>query len=196
MAGNAKSRKLWASKLAGGTSGNLSDTPSFVGKTRQFRGWILGIDPSLRGSGFAVLEVTAKGEMLLHASETLKIPPKYSAIHCLGRISEAVTRLLSTFPIDHVAVEETIYVQNFRTAQILGMARGAAIAAAAMRLLPVHEYPPLRVKQAVAGFGRASKEQVSAQMKALLKMEKSLPYDESDAAAVATCHAFTWKEKA
>lgn len=196
MAGNAKSRRLWASKLTGKSAGELTTEPSFVGTTRQFRGWILGIDPSLRGSGFAVLEVRARGELFLHASETLKIPPRYSAIQCLGRISESVTRLLTTFPIDHVAVEETIYVQNFRTAQILGMARGAAIAAAAMRLLPVHEYPPLRVKQAVAGFGRASKEQVSAQMQALLKMEKALPFDESDAAAVATCHAFTWKDRA
>src|SRR5690606_38364639 len=95
--------------------------------------------------------------------------------------------------VAHVAVEETIYVQNFRTAQILGMARGAAISAAAMRGLPIHEYSPLRIKQAVVGYGRASKEQITSQMKGLLHLAHALPFDESDAAAVAACHAFTRK---
>jgi crossover junction endodeoxyribonuclease RuvC len=95
--------------------------------------------------------------------------------------------------IRHVALEQTIYVQNFQTAQILGAARGAAIAAAALRGLPVFEYPPLRVKQAVAGSGRASKEQLARAVRSLLAHGRALPPDEADAAGVAICHAFTWR---
>jgi crossover junction endodeoxyribonuclease RuvC len=85
-------------------------------------------------------------------------------------------------------------VQNFQTAQILGAARGAAIAAAALREVPVFEYPPLRVKQAVVGLGRASKEQVARTVMALLGHSRTLAVDEADAAGVALCHAFTWRE--
>ena len=92
----------------------------------------------------------------------------------------------------HLSCEETIYVNNFKTAQIMGAARGAALSAAAIRSLPVFEYAPLRVKQAVVGFGRASKEQVARTMAQMMQLPEPLPYDESDAAALALCHAFTW----
>jgi crossover junction endodeoxyribonuclease RuvC len=96
--------------------------------------------------------------------------------------------------VRHVALEQTIYVQNFQTAQILGAARGAAIAAASVLGKPIFEYPPLRVKQAVVGFGRADKSQVAGITRQLLRLSAALPLDESDAAAVAFCHAFTWRE--
>ena len=93
----------------------------------------------------------------------------------------------------HVAIEQTIYVQNFQTAQILGAARGAAIAVASMRGLPVFEYAPLRIKQAVAGAGRASKEQVARTICSITGTDLIDRLDESDAAAVALCHAYTWR---
>jgi crossover junction endodeoxyribonuclease RuvC len=102
--------------------------------------------------------------------------------------------LLADARVRHVALEQTIYVQNIRTAQILGAARGAAIAAAALGDLPVFEYPPLRVKQAVVGAGRASKEQMARTVAMLLGLGRSLPSDEADAAGVALCHAYTWRE--
>jgi crossover junction endodeoxyribonuclease RuvC len=105
-----------------------------------------------------------------------------------------VAEVLARAPgVRHVALEQTIYVQNFQTAQILGAARGAAIAAAALQGLPVFEYAPMRVKQAVAGTGRASKEQVARTVRALLRHAATLPLDESDAAGVALCHAYTWQ---
>ena len=66
--------------------------------------------------------------------------------------------------------------------------------AAALRTLPVYEYPPLRVKQAVVGLGRASKEQVARTVMSLLGHARTLAPDEADAAGVALCHAFTWRE--
>jgi crossover junction endodeoxyribonuclease RuvC len=188
-------RRLWAARIAGRTTAPARGTaePASTGLGLRFRGLVLGIDPSLRGSGFAIVEVSGAERMRLLASETLRLPTAISMTACLGRIAETVVRLLQSHAVLHVAVEETIYVQNFRTAQILGAARGAAIGAAAMRGLPIFEYPPLRVKQAVAGFGRASKEQVGRQMIALMDLPETLPLDESDAAAVAACHALTWR---
>jgi crossover junction endodeoxyribonuclease RuvC len=84
-------------------------------------------------------------------------------------------------------------VQNFRTAQILGAARGAAIAAAALHEREIFEYAPLRVKQAVVGRGQASKEQMARTVMALLGHGKPLAHDEADAAGVAVCHAYTWR---
>jgi crossover junction endodeoxyribonuclease RuvC len=76
---------------------------------------------------------------------------------------------------------------------ILGAARGAGIAAAAVAGVEVYEYAPLRVKQAVVGFGRASKEQVAGMVAQHCKLKTALPTDESDAVATALCHAFTWR---
>lgn len=112
----------------------------------------------------------------------------------LAEIHRAVTGILTGAGVRHVALEQTIYVQNVATAQILGAARGAAIAAAAVLGLPVFEYPPLRVKQAVVGAGRASKEQMARTVMALLGHGRALAYDEADAAGVALCHAYTWRE--
>jgi crossover junction endodeoxyribonuclease RuvC len=112
----------------------------------------------------------------------------------LAEIHRGVEAFLRDGEVRHVALEQTIFVQNFQTAQILGAARGAAIAASALRDLPVFEYPPLRVKQAVVGNGRASKVQMARTVMSLLGHGRSLAPDEADAAGVALCHAFTWRE--
>lgn len=110
---------------------------------------------------------------------------------CLGEIFHHVDLLLGRFHIDEVAVEQAIYVQNFQTAMTLGSARGAALSAVARKGLPITEYPPLRIKQAVVGYGRASKEQMIRTLQQLLSLTTPLPTDEADAAGVALCHAFT-----
>jgi crossover junction endodeoxyribonuclease RuvC len=112
---------------------------------------------------------------------------------CLAAIHRAVERYLADLDPAHVALEQTIYVQNFQTAQILGAARGAAIAAAALREKPVFEYAPRRVKQAVVGRGGAAKDQVARTVMGLLGHGRPLAFDEADAAAVALCHAYTWR---
>jgi len=188
------SRKLWAEYVARGGPATGASRQVSAKLGEPFTGVILGIDPSLRGSGFAVVDYQSSSSMRILESTTLKLKPKLSQIACLGAIGNQVEDLIDNHEIKHVAIEETIYVQNFQTAQILGAARGAAIAVAAMRGLPVFEYAPLRVKQAVVGAGRASKEQVAKTIESIAGVDFKARYDESDAAAVALCHAFTWRE--
>ena len=189
---NKSSRKLWAKHLAGqSTKGKPAVDPKLLLRKVPFKGRILGVDPSLRGTGLAVLDCEGSSYRLLH-SETLQLDRKVSSIACLGRIHELVAHLIALWQPRHLSCEETIYVQNFKTAQIMGAARGAALSAAAIRNVPVFEYAPLRVKQAVVGFGRASKEQMSHTLAQILGLPQALPFDQSDALGLALCHAFTW----
>ena len=192
--GRKSSRKLWAAYVAsGGKSASVNVAQASVGLPAQFKGVVLGIDPSLRGSGFAVVDYRSSSDIRILETATLRLKPALTQIECLGAIGNQVEDFIDQHAIKHVAIEETIYVQNYQTAQILGAARGAAIAVAAMRGLPVFEYAPLRVKKAVVGLGRASKEQVARTVQGLTGVDFGTRLDESDAAAVALCHAFTWR---
>jgi crossover junction endodeoxyribonuclease RuvC len=189
---NQKSRKLWAKHLAGESTKKKGGVdPNLLLRKKPFNGKILGIDPSLRGTGLAILGCEGSTYRLLH-SETLKLGTKVDSVSCLGKIHEQVAHLVDLWQPRHVSCEETIYVQNFKTAQIMGAARGAALSAAAMRNIPVFEYAPLRVKQAVVGFGRASKEQMSVTLAQMLGLPQALPFDQADALGLALCHALTW----
>ncbi|HVS53731.1 MAG TPA: crossover junction endodeoxyribonuclease RuvC [Opitutaceae bacterium] len=205
-------RQMWAAKLAGkpvpatvasprhgatatGSGRAASAHLSLAVRPRvAFAGLVLGIDPSLRGTGLALIEFAPGRAPLLLRCATVRVPAKQAMPVALAEIHRAVAGFLEGVDVRHVALEQTIYVQNFQTAQILGAARGAAIAAAALRERPIFEYPPLRVKQAVVGAGRASKEQVARTVMALLGHARTLAPDEADAAGVALCHAFTWRE--
>ncbi|MBH55015.1 MAG: crossover junction endodeoxyribonuclease RuvC [Opitutaceae bacterium] len=183
-------RKLWAMKLAGQlpVESACGKIPT-VGR-KLVKGVILGVDPSLRGTGLAVVEIRS-GNSRLVGSHTVKMKSKASMPECLAEIYKATSRAIDEFNVGLVALEQTIYVQNLQTAQILGAARGAAIAAAAVLGKPVFEYPPLRIKQAVVGYGRASKHQMAQTVKQLLNLTDALTFDEADAAGAALCHAFT-----
>ncbi len=198
-------RQMWAAKLAGKPlpaalgvprNGAASGQASLGIRARvPFTGVVLGIDPSLRGTGLALIEFQMGRQPVLLRCQTVKVAAKLPMAHALGEIHRAVAAMLDAAKeVQHVALEQTIFVQNFQTAQILGAARGAAISAAALRDKPVFEYAPLRVKQAVVGAGRASKEQMARTVMALLGHGRTLALDEADAAGVALCHAFTWRE--
>jgi len=190
------SRQLWTAKLLGkpAAARPVSRPPEELYRKRAFSGRVLGVDPSLRGTGLALIEFEAGRTPVLLRSATVRVPASRTMAVALAEIHRAVAAFTAADAgVRHVALEQTIYVQNFQTAQILGAARGAAIAAAALQGLPVFEYPPLRVKQAVAGTGRASKEQLARAVTAFLGRGQTLAADEADAAGVALCHAFTWR---
>lgn len=192
---------MWAAKVAGKPMPAATPMPRSASGAAlapplrvPFVGLVLGIDPSLRGTGLALVEFTSGRQPVLLHCQTVRVPAKHPMPMALAEIHRAVTAFLEGRDVRHVALEQTIFVQNFQTAQILGAARGAAIAAAALQERPIFEYAPLRVKQAVVGAGRASKEQMARTVMALLGHGRTLAPDEADAAGVALCHAFTWRE--
>jgi crossover junction endodeoxyribonuclease RuvC len=186
---------MWKAKLEGTLApragGSWPEPPSL--SRPAYVGRVLGVDPSLRGTGLALIEFSAGRSPVLLRCQTVRVAARASMAHCLGEIHRAVADFVADFNPQHVALEQTIYVQNFQTAQILGAARGAAIAAAALRQKEIFEYAPLRVKQAVVGQGRASKDQMARTVMALLGHGRVMAFDEADAAGVALCHAFTWR---
>lgn len=148
---------------------------------------ILAVDPSLRGTGYAVLvrragKVSAAEFGRVTNSPTLPLPQCLLAIH--ARLDELILR----HSPGSMAVESVIYVQSYRTAIALGSARGAVLLSAAQRGLAVHEYAPRKVKQAVVGRGAAHKQQVGFMVRALLGLTETPQEDAADAIAVGLTH--------
>ena len=109
----------------------------------------------------------------------------------LGRIYERVTGVIDSFLPDEMAVEAPFFGKNAQTMLKLGRAQGVAIAAAISRDVPIHEYAPMKIKMAITGNGQASKEQVAALLRRVLRIEedRQVPFlDATDALAAAYCH--------
>lgn len=148
---------------------------------------ILAVDPSLRGTGFAVLQKTRQKVRCLEFG-VIKNPPRLAVSGCLVAIHEQLGDVIARFSPSTMAIESVIYVQSFATAITLGSARGAALLAAAQRGLPIHEYAPRKVKQAVVGNGAAQKSQVAFMIRALLGLTVTPPPDAADALAIGITH--------
>ena len=107
----------------------------------------------------------------------------------LGEIFNGIHALLDEWQPSEVAIEQVFVSKNPMSALKLGQARGAAISAAVTRELPVYEVSPTEIKQGLVGSGRAEKSQVQHMVRIMLGMQKDMGLDESDALAVALCHA-------
>ena len=109
----------------------------------------------------------------------------------LKKIYETIIRLCDNYAPDELAIEAPFYGKNVQSMLKLGRAQGVAMAAALSRDLPVFEYAPLKIKQAITGNGRASKEQVANFLSRYLKIETDPKYlDATDGVAAALCHFF------
>ncbi|MEO6788692.1 MAG: crossover junction endodeoxyribonuclease RuvC [Chthoniobacteraceae bacterium] len=148
---------------------------------------IIAIDPSLRCSGFAVLEKVA-GRVRTLDYGVVKNSPKLLASGCLVAIRERIAALIVQHEPECAVIEGVIFVQSHRTAITLGAARGAALLAAAERGLPIYEYAPRRVKQSVVGQGGAQKQQVGFMVRVLLGLSETPPPDAADALAIGLTH--------
>jgi len=149
---------------------------------------VLGIDPSLRSTGYGLIEYTDK-EYAVLAYGTIK-PHKNNLFHYkLNEIKIKLEELFGMYHPEEVAIENTFYAQNVKTALILGQVRGAALIAIASQHLPLFEYSPLEIKKAVTGYGQADKTQVSLMIRTLLHIEDNqMETDASDALGTAYCH--------
>ncbi len=188
----ASIRKQWAHYIEGTLSSGAQKIP-LIQTPVAFEGYILGVDPSIRGTGIALLHIK-KGHAEFLGSETLRFKKEVHFSDCLLGIFKQINDYIKTYPLGHAALESTIYVQNFKIAHQMGAARGVAIAAIRQQGWSIHEYAPLRVKKAVSGLGRASKIQIAKIVAQHLSLQSLLASDEADAAAIALCHAWTFKQ--
>lgn len=147
---------------------------------------ILAVDPSLRGTGYAVVGHGPTPTCLDYG--TLKLSPQLSVPGCLLEIFQKMEDLIQQFHPTTLVIESTIYVQSHRTAIVLGSARGAVLLAAARHGLQIEEYAPRRVKQAVVGTGAAQKSQVAFMVRALFRLTETPPPDAADALAIASTY--------
>jgi crossover junction endodeoxyribonuclease RuvC len=148
---------------------------------------IIGVDASLRATGVGVVE--AAGNRLI-AVEALTLRSQPDAPHsaCLRALQEQFGAVLDRTRPRAAALEGGFFLKNARTALILGEARGVIIATCAAAGVPVYEYAPRKVKQAVVGTGAAHKEQVVRMVTAMLGLARPPGEDEADALALAICH--------
>lgn len=154
---------------------------------------IIGIDPGTRVMGYGVLRVVKGSKKpYLEALGVIKLEEFESHYLRLRRIFDRVTSLIDQYLPDEMALEAPFYGKNVQSMLKLGRAQGVAMAAALERDIPISEYEPRRVKQAVAGNGAASKEQVRRMLCQLPGVTEEtfadLPLDATDALAVALCH--------
>lgn len=149
---------------------------------------ILGVDTSLRSTGVGVVDVSGS-RLTAIQSGLLRNPANRPLSGCLLALEDGIAELVATHRPDAVAVEGVFYAKFARAALLLGHARGAVIAQCARLGLPVFEYEPRRVKQAVVGQGGAGKEQVQRMVMSILNLTEMPPEDAADALAIAICHA-------
>lgn len=150
---------------------------------------IMGIDPGIAIVGFGFIDKL--GSKLT--------PVQYGCITTeahtdpglrLKQVYDSAVQLLETYKPDAVAIEQLFFNRNVTTAFTVGQARGVLILAAVQRGVPVAEYTPMQVKQAIVGYGKAEKKQVQEMVRMFLKLPSiPKPDDVADALAVAVCHA-------
>ena len=150
---------------------------------------VFGIDPGSLRTGYGCVETDGTRHRLvtsgvLTGSSRMSFPGRLATIH-----NGLVAKLRDVRP-DCVAIENLFHARHARSALLLGHARGVALLAAEQEGLPLVEYTPAEIKQAVVGFGRAEKAQVQHMVTLLLGLDAPpSPYDAADALAIAICHA-------
>jgi crossover junction endodeoxyribonuclease RuvC len=149
---------------------------------------ILGVDPSLRGTGYGVIQL-AKPHPLALAHGTISCPAGWERSRCLAKISRTLRDVLKQHQPTVCVVEGLFYAQNLQTAIIMGEARGAALATIAEAGLEIYEIATRKVKQAIVGYGAAQKSAVAKMVQRLLNLEKPPAPDAADALALALTHA-------
>ena len=148
---------------------------------------VLGIDTSLRSTGFGVLRSEGSRLVAVEAG-AIKNARQVSLSGCLRNIHSSVVSLIEKHRPDVIAIESVIYGKNAGTMLVLGEARGAVLTAAATAGIPVYEYEPRRMKKAICGNGLAEKEQIQRMVKTLLNLQELPQNDAADALGLAICH--------
>ena len=150
---------------------------------------ILGIDPGLAIVGFGLIEADAGRTQMLQYG-TVTTPAGLPLSDRLVQLERDTEELLAQLRPDAIAIEELFFSNNITTGIAVAHARGILLCTAAKSGIPLYEYTPMQVKQAVVGYGLAEKRQVMDMVKRLLKLRSvPRPDDAADALAIALCHA-------
>ncbi len=149
---------------------------------------ILGIDPSLRGTGYGIIRIAKPFPKTL-AQGTIVCPAGWEHSRCLLQILQTLRDLARQYHPEVCVVEGLFYAQNLKTALVMGEARGAALAAAAEAGLRIYEIAPRKVKQAIVGYGAAQKVAVAKMVQRLLDLPAAPEPDAADALALALAYA-------
>ncbi|HXJ58327.1 MAG TPA: crossover junction endodeoxyribonuclease RuvC [Verrucomicrobiae bacterium] len=149
---------------------------------------VLGIDPSLRGTGYGIIRWERPRPQLL-AQGTIKTPSGWARSRCLLYISQTLRQVLQEHRPTVCAIEALFYAQNLQTALIMGEARGASLVAAAEAGVEIYEIAPRKVKQAIVGYGAAQKTAVARMVQRMLHLAELPAPDAADALALALTFA-------
>ncbi len=155
---------------------------------------ILGVDPGIADTGYGIIKKDKSGDLSCFGYGSIKTKAKTELADRLEIINKELTKVIKKFKPKLVAVEQLFFCKNVKTALIVGQARGVVMLTAKQNRIPLVEFTPLQVKQAVVAYGRASKMQVQRMVKLLLNL-KELPKsdDAADALAIAICAAHSNK---
>ena len=148
---------------------------------------ILGVDPSLRGTGFGVIR-TGGTQMVVLAQGTISCPKDWERSRCLAKISQTLRDVIQKHSPTVCVVEGLFFAQNLKTAIIMGEARGAAMATIAEAGLEIYEIATRKVKQAIVGYGAAQKLAVAKMVQRMLNLPELPAPDAADALALALAH--------
>ena len=149
---------------------------------------ILGVDPSVRGTGYGVIRVE-KNNLSALAQGTITCPKDWERSRCLAKITQTLRDLVREHQPTVCVVEGLFFAQNLKTAIIMGEARGAAMAAIAEAGLDIYEIATRKVKQAIVGYGAAQKIAVAKMVQRMLNLAELPAPDAADALALALTHA-------
>jgi crossover junction endodeoxyribonuclease RuvC len=152
---------------------------------------MIGIDPGTAIMGWGVIDEQGS-TLTLVACGALTTPAGMPQHDRLVLLYDGLCQILGEHQPNSAAIEELFFGKNVNTAITVGQARGVALLALAQAGLPIHEYKPLAVKQAVAGYGGADKKQMQEMVRMTLRLPAIIkPDDAADAVAIAICHAYT-----
>lgn len=149
---------------------------------------VIGIDPSLRGTGYGVIQL-GKPHPIALAFGTISCPANWEHSRCLVKIGQTLREVIQKTQPTVCAVEGLFFAQNLQTALIMGSARGAAMMVVAEAGLEIYEIAPRKVKQAIVGYGAAQKLAVAKMIQRMLHLEELPDPDAADALAIALAHA-------
>ncbi len=151
---------------------------------------IIGVDPGSIITGFGIIKFENNSLAYIHSGiittpKIKEVPPRLETIY------DELDRLIKIYKPNHFSIETAFYAKNIQSVMKIGYVRGVSLLAAIHNKLEISEYSPREIKKSVVGNGGASKEQVQFMIKKLMNINQTmLKFDESDALAIAICHAF------